>query len=82
MHGGVKDIDVLYNIIVTRVLAQRTNRDTVRTIAEHVLDKHIGAVWLERDTVLHKKSVLEVSRKVFRLTISIVDNRVLNRDIR
>ncbi len=41
------DVDVLNEIDLTHVLAERTNADAVRAVAVHVLDKHIGTVGLE-----------------------------------
>ena len=43
----VVDIDILNDIVCADVLAKGADRNTVGTVAEHVLHKYIGTVWLE-----------------------------------
>lgn len=38
VHRNIEDIYVLDNIILANILAEGTNRDTVRSVAEEVLD--------------------------------------------
>ena len=47
MKRGVVDIDILDDIVCADVLAKGADRNAVRTVAEHVLDKNIGAIWFE-----------------------------------
>lgn len=51
-HGNVVDVDVLHDVDLTDVLAKGADRDTVAAIAVQVLYNHVGAVGLERDTVV------------------------------
>jgi len=51
-HGGVVDVDVFDNVKVLGVLAEGADRDTMGAVADQVLDDNIGAVGLERDTVV------------------------------
>lgn len=51
-HADVVHIDVLNVVDLTRVLAQRTYTDAVATVADKVLNNDVGAVRLERDTVI------------------------------
>jgi hypothetical protein len=51
-HGGVVNVDVLYDIKLLDVLAQRPDRDAVRAIAVEALDDDVGAVRLEGNAVI------------------------------
>lgn len=62
-HGDVEDEHILNNINLILVLAQRANRDTVRTITVKVLDQNFSAVRFERDTVWWK-SQRDTSKRV------------------
>ena len=46
-HGNVVDVQVLHNIDFALVLAQRADTDTMRAIADKVLDNCVGAIGLE-----------------------------------
>lgn len=51
-HGHISDVDVLHNIDLAGVLAQRPNRDAVRPVAHEVLHHDIRAVRLERHAII------------------------------
>jgi len=51
-HADVVHIDVLDDINFAGVLAQRTNTNTVATVANEVLNNDVGAVGLERNTIV------------------------------
>jgi len=51
VHGGVEDVDVLYDIVLPLILPKRANRDAMRAVAPHILHQHIGAVGFERHTI-------------------------------
>lgn len=50
-HGDVVDENVLNDIDLVLVLAQRANGDTMRAIAMKVLNNHVCGIGLERDAV-------------------------------
>lgn len=50
-HRDVVHIDILNDVNLILVLAERANRNAVGAIAVKVLNEDIGAVRLERDTV-------------------------------
>ena len=49
-------------------------------VTPHVLDKHVGAIGFKRDTICIPSA--EEQTRTYSLTISIIDNRVLDNDIR
>lgn len=51
-HGGIVNVDVLYDIKLLDVLAQRPNRDAMRAIAVEALDNDVGAVGLKGNAVI------------------------------
>jgi hypothetical protein len=48
---GVVDVDVLNDVVLARILSERSNRYPMRAIAKHVLDQEIGAIGLEGDAI-------------------------------
>lgn len=51
-HRDVLDQNVRNDIGNTVVLTKRPDRDTVGAVTDEVLDKHVGCVRLEGDTVI------------------------------
>ena len=51
-HADVVHVDVLNDIHFAGVLAQRTNTNTVATVANQVLNNDVGAVGLERHAIV------------------------------
>jgi hypothetical protein len=51
-HRVIVDVDVLDNVVLRRVLAQRPDRDAVAAVALQPLHHHVGAVRLERHAVV------------------------------
>jgi len=51
-HADVVHVNVLDDINFAGVLAQRTNADTVATVANQVLNNDVGAVRLEGNTIV------------------------------
>lgn len=51
-HGDVVDEDILHDVGFCSVLAKRTDTDAVTAVALQVLDQDVGAVGLERDTIV------------------------------
>jgi hypothetical protein len=52
MHRDIVDIDIFNDVILANILAERTDRDAVRSVAPEVLNQDIGAIWLEGYAVL------------------------------
>lgn len=50
-HGDVINEDILYDVNLGPVLAQRANGNAVRSIAVEVLDGDVGAIGLERHAI-------------------------------
>lgn len=51
-HGDVVDVQVLDNVRLSFVLAERSDADAMRAGAIEILHDDVGAVWLERDAVV------------------------------
>jgi hypothetical protein len=51
-HSDVLDKNVGDDVLHTGILAQRAHGDTVRTLAVEVLNKRVGGIGLEADTVI------------------------------
>lgn len=46
-HGNVVDVEVLHNVRLSLVLTERADTDSMRAVANQVLDNDVGAVGLE-----------------------------------
>lgn len=51
-HGNVVDVDVLDNVGLAGVLTERSDGDAVRSIAPHILHKHVRTVGFEAHAVV------------------------------
>lgn len=51
VHRDIVNVDVLNDVKLSLVLSQRANTYSMGSIAEHVLNDHIGTIWLEGDTI-------------------------------
>jgi len=76
-HADVVHVNVLDNIDFAWVLAQRTNANTVATIADQVLNDDVGAVWLERYAIVAVVDVRVLNHNVIG-TVRVPAIRVLS----
>jgi hypothetical protein len=51
VHRGIVDIDVLDDVVLARILSERSNRYPMGAITKHVLDQEIGAIGFESDAI-------------------------------
>lgn len=51
-HGNVPNENILDNVILPFVLAERPYGDAMRAVADQILDDHVGAVGLEGNTIV------------------------------
>lgn len=81
VHRGIEDVDIFHNIELPLILPERANRDTMRAVTPHILHQNVGAIRLERHTILRIVSK-SLPLNSGTLAISVVHHRVLDHKIR
>jgi len=72
VHRGIVDIYILDDIVLARILSERSNRYPMGAITEHVLDQEIGAIGLEGDAIYIRSVSGQQNPSTLQPTISVV----------